>query len=72
MASIKEILNCLINTYCKLKPSKIEGVVFPNVLDKNPEAWKENSVVVARGKINDRDGSVKFICDEVRPLALVA
>ncbi len=48
--------------------SKIEVVVFPNVLEKNPEAWKENTVVVAHGKINDRDGSLKFLCDEVRPL----
>ena len=52
--------------------SKIEVVVFPNVLESNPEAWKENTVVVARGKINDRDGSLKFLCDEVRPLALPA
>ncbi|HEY4474705.1 MAG TPA: DNA polymerase III subunit alpha [Candidatus Paceibacterota bacterium] len=48
--------------------SKIEVVVFPNVLEKNPEAWKENTVVVAHGKINDRDGSIKFLCDEVRLL----
>ena len=52
--------------------SKIEVIVFPNVLEKNPDAWKENSVVVARGKINDRDGSIKFLCDEVKPLALPA
>src|SRR3990167_9070215 len=50
--------------------SKIEVVVFPNVLEKNPEAWKENTIVVAHGKINDRDGSLKFLCDEVRSLAL--
>ncbi len=50
--------------------SKIEVVVFPNVFEKNPEAWKENSIVVARGKINDRDGSLKFLCDEVTPLLL--
>lgn len=48
--------------------SKIEVIVFPNVLEKNPEAWKENTVVVARGKVNDRDGSLKFLCDEVRML----
>ena len=52
--------------------SKIEVIVFPNVLEKNPEAWKENTVVVARGKINDRDGSLKFLCDEVRPLIVNA
>ena len=49
--------------------SKIELVVFPNVYEKNPEAWKENTVIVARGKINDRDGSLKFMCDDVRVLA---
>lgn len=51
--------------------SKIEVIVFPNVFEKNPEAWKENSVVVARGKINDRDGSLKFLCDEVKPIAAI-
>ncbi len=48
--------------------SKIEVVVFPNVLEKNPEDWKENNIVVASGKINDRDGSLKLLCDEMRPL----
>ena len=48
--------------------SKIEVVVFPNVLERYPEAWKENSVIVARGKINDRDGVLKLLCDEVKPL----
>jgi DNA polymerase-3 subunit alpha len=52
--------------------SKIEVIVFPNILEKNPDAWKENSIIVARGKINDRDGSVKFLCDEVKSLASVA
>ena len=48
--------------------SKIEVVVFPNVLERYHEAWKENSVIVARGKINDRDGVLKLLCDEVKPL----
>lgn len=50
--------------------SKIELVVFPNVLEKNPEVWKENNIVVARGKINDRDGALKMLCDEVKTMAL--
>ena len=49
--------------------SKIEVVVFPNVLEKNPDIWKENSIVVATGKINDRDGTLKFLCDEVKSIA---
>lgn len=48
--------------------SKIELVVFPNVFEKNPEVWKENSIIIARGKINDRDGALKLLCDEVKPL----
>ena len=52
--------------------SKIELVVFPNVLEKNPEVWKENNIVVARGKINDRDGALKMLCDEVKTVALPA
>jgi DNA polymerase-3 subunit alpha len=51
--------------------SKIEMIVFPNVLDKYPEAFKENSVVVARGKINDKDGSLKLLCDEVKTIAML-
>lgn len=52
--------------------SKIEVVVFPNVLERNPEAWKENSIIVARGKVNDRDGVVKLLCDDVKSLVLTA
>jgi len=46
--------------------SKIELVVFPNVLEKNPEIWKENNVVIASGKVNDRDGALKLLCDDVK------
>ena len=49
--------------------SKIELVVFPNVYEKNPEIWQENQVVIATGKINDRDGVLKLLCDDVRIIA---
>lgn len=52
--------------------SKIELVVFPNILEKNPEIWKENTIIVAKGKINERDGELKILCDEVKSIALVA
>ncbi|MDO8496501.1 MAG: DNA polymerase III subunit alpha [bacterium] len=52
--------------------SKIEVVVFPNVLERNPEIWKENNIIVARGKINDRDGALKLLCDDVKPLIIPA
>lgn len=49
--------------------SKIEVVVFPNVLEKYPDAWEVNQVVVLRGKINERDGTPKFMCDAIKPIA---
>jgi len=52
--------------------SKIEVVVFPNILERNPEIWKENNIVVAHGKINNRDGTLKLLCDDVKPLIIAA
>ena len=49
--------------------SKIEMIVFPNVLEKYPEGFKENTIVVARGKINDKDGTLKLLCDEIKSIA---
>ncbi len=49
--------------------SKVEVVVFPGVFEKDPDAWKENSVVVLQGKFNDRDGTPKFLCDSIKPIA---
>lgn len=48
---------------------KIETVVFPNILEANPEAFVENKVLVISGKLNDRDGIPKILCDTVRPIA---
>ena len=49
--------------------SKIEVVAFPNILEANPDAFRENNVVVVRGKLNDRDGIPKLMCDDVRAIA---
>ena len=51
---------------------KIETVVFPNVLEANPEAFVENKVLVISGKLNDRDGIPKLLCDTVRPIATLS
>ena len=48
--------------------SKIEIVVFPGVLEKYPNIWQENSVLVVKGKLNERDGVPKLLCDEVKVL----
>jgi DNA polymerase-3 subunit alpha len=62
----------MVFSYVEDLTSKIELVVFPNVLEKNPEIWKENNIIVARGKVNDRDGALKLLCDDVKSLNLAA
>lgn len=52
--------------------SKVEVVVFPNVFEKNPDIWKENSIVVATGKVQEREGAVNLLCDDVKVLAALA
>ncbi|HUO75523.1 MAG TPA: DNA polymerase III subunit alpha [Candidatus Paceibacterota bacterium] len=52
--------------------SKIEVVVFPSVLEKTPNAWAENTVVVLAGKLDNRDGNLKLLCDTAKPIAIVA
>ena len=49
--------------------SAIELVVFPNVYEKNPDIWQKNRVIVATGKVNNRDGTLKLLCDEVKLIA---
>ncbi len=48
--------------------SKIEIVVFPGVLEKYPNAWNENAILVIKGKLNEHDGAPKLLCDDVKTL----
>ncbi|MEK7582886.1 MAG: DNA polymerase III subunit alpha [Patescibacteria group bacterium] len=52
--------------------SKIEIVVFPTVLDQHPDVFKENNIVVVSGKLSDRDGIPKLLCDDVKSIAMLA
>ncbi|MFH1713962.1 MAG: OB-fold nucleic acid binding domain-containing protein, partial [Patescibacteria group bacterium] len=47
---------------------KIEVVVFPKVMEKNPDAFAENKIVFVRGKLDNRDGVKKIICDYVEEI----
>ncbi|KKU51298.1 MAG: DNA polymerase III subunit alpha [Candidatus Sungbacteria bacterium RIFCSPLOWO2_01_FULL_47_32] len=46
---------------------KIEALVFPRMLEKNPTIWQEDKVLIVRGKLSDseRDNSLKLLCEEV-------
>jgi DNA polymerase-3 subunit alpha len=45
--------------------SKIEVVVFPRIIERNPAAFQENKIVMVSGRLDSKDGIPKIICDEV-------
>jgi len=47
---------------------RIETLVFPNVLEETATAWQEEKVVLINGRLTDRDGSLKILCDSVKVL----
>lgn len=44
---------------------RIEVVVFPRVIDRNPAIFQENKIVMVSGRMDQRDGMPKLICDEI-------
>jgi len=47
---------------------KIEVVVFPGIIEKNPAAFQENKIVLVSGRVNNRDGVPKLICDDIEEI----
>jgi DNA polymerase-3 subunit alpha len=47
---------------------KIEVVVFPKVMEQNPAAFRENKVVLIQGKLDDRGGEKKLICNSIEEI----
>jgi DNA polymerase III alpha subunit len=50
--------------------NKIEVVVFPDTLEKNPEVWQEEKIVMVQGKVSERDGTLSIICDSAQELKI--
>ncbi len=47
---------------------KIEVIIFPNLLEKNPLVFQENKVVFIGGKVDTRFGEKKFIAEEIEEI----
>ncbi|MBZ9569484.1 DNA polymerase III subunit alpha [Patescibacteria group bacterium] len=47
---------------------KIEIVVFPGVIERNPSVFQENKIVFVEGRINNRDGVPKMIADDIEEI----
>ena len=52
--------------------SKIEVVVFPGVLKDNPDVFQENKILIVSGRLNDKDGIPKLLCESVKPIATLS
>ncbi len=48
--------------------SKMEIVVFPNLLEANPLALQENKIVFIAGRVDDRNGEIKVVADDVQEI----
>jgi len=47
---------------------KIEVVVFPSVISKNPSAFQENKIVLVSGRVDMKDGVPKLICENIEEI----
>lgn len=43
---------------------RTEVLVFPKVLARNPGLWQEEKVLAVRGRLSDKDGSPKILCED--------
>ncbi len=48
--------------------SKIEVVVFPGVIQRNPAIFQENKIVMVQGRLDSKDGMPKIICESVEEI----
>jgi DNA polymerase-3 subunit alpha len=48
--------------------SKIEVIVFPNAIQKKPNLFEENKIVLISGRVSNRDGVPKIICEEIEEI----
>ncbi len=44
--------------------ARTEVLVFPKVLAKNPAIWQLEKILMVRGKVSDKDGAPKILCEE--------
>ena len=47
---------------------KTEVVIFPNLLERNPNALQENKIVFVAGRVDDRNGEIKIVADDVQEI----
>jgi DNA polymerase III alpha subunit len=46
----------------------MEVVIFPSLLEKNPQALQENKIVFIAGRVDDRNGEIKIVADDIQEI----
>ena len=49
---------------------KVEVVVFPGVIERNPTAFQENKIVFISGRVDNRDNVPKIIAEEIEEVII--
>lgn len=49
--------------------ARTEVLVFPKVLSQNPGVWQLEKILMVRGRISDKDGQPKILCEEAVEIA---
>ncbi len=48
--------------------TKIEILVFPRTLERTPTFWQEGKVIIASGRLDNKEGNFKLLCEEASEL----
>ena len=72
ISSIKKIITRngkpMLFTQLEDESNKIEVVVFPGIIERNPGIFQENKIVMIKGRVDNRDGVPKIICEEIEEI----
>ncbi len=72
ISSVKKIItkNGKPMLFIKLEDltGKAEVVIFPNLLERNPAVLQENKIVFVAGRVDDRNGEIKIVADDVQEI----
>ena len=48
--------------------AKLEILVFPKMLERTPTFWQEGKVIIVSGRLDDKEGHFKLLCEETQEL----
>jgi DNA polymerase-3 subunit alpha len=72
ISSIKKIITKngkpMLFTQLEDENNKIEVVVFPGIIERNQKMFQENKIVMIKGRVDNRDGVPKIICEEIEEI----